>query len=53
LPRRNAFAWRLPSTAEGQKTFHDNGLHAGICTTLVRSAIEILEEEMEGKQCNP
>jgi C_GCAxxG_C_C family probable redox protein len=37
------------ATPEGQKTFHDKDLHAGLCTTLVRSAVEILEE-MEGKQ---
>ena len=37
------------STPEGQKTFNEKGLHGGICTTLVRSAVEILEE-MEGSQ---
>jgi C_GCAxxG_C_C family probable redox protein len=37
------------STPAGQKTFNDNGLHGGICTTLVRSAVEILEE-MEGNK---
>ena len=36
-------------TSDGQKTFNEKGLHAGICTTLVRSAVEILEE-MEGGQ---
>jgi C_GCAxxG_C_C family probable redox protein len=36
------------STSEGRKTFDEKGLHAGICTDLVRSAVEILET-MEGE----
>jgi hypothetical protein len=35
------------STPDGQKIFNEQGLHGGICTTLVRSAVEILDE-MEG-----
>ena len=31
------------ATPEGQKTFHDQDLHLGICTGLVRSAVEILD----------
>jgi C_GCAxxG_C_C family probable redox protein len=37
------------ATSDGQKTFNEKGLHGGICTMLVRSAVEILEE-MEGGQ---
>jgi C_GCAxxG_C_C family probable redox protein len=35
------------STPEGQKAFHEQGMHQGICTQLVRSAVEILDA-MEG-----
>jgi C_GCAxxG_C_C family probable redox protein len=31
------------STPEGQKAFNDQGMHQGICTHLVRSAVEILD----------
>jgi hypothetical protein len=31
------------STPEGQKAFSDQGMHQGICTELVRSAVEILD----------
>ena len=40
------------STPEGQKTFNDQGMHQGICTDLVRSAVEILEA-MEGAGTQP
>ena len=36
-------------TPEGQKTFHDQGMHQGICTGLVRSAVEILDA-MAGRE---
>jgi C_GCAxxG_C_C family probable redox protein len=31
------------STPEGQKAFNEQGMHQGICTQLVRSAVEILD----------
>ena len=31
------------STPEGQRVFNDQGMHQGICTGLVRSAVEILD----------
>jgi C_GCAxxG_C_C family probable redox protein len=31
------------STPEGQKAFNDQGMHQGICTQLVCSAVEILD----------
>ena len=31
------------STPEGHKTFKDQGMHQGVCTELVRSAVEILD----------
>ncbi|HEY5282441.1 MAG TPA: C-GCAxxG-C-C family protein [Polyangia bacterium] len=31
------------STPEGQKVFNEQGMHQGICTELVRSAVEILD----------
>ena len=32
------------TTPEGRQSFADRGLHAGLCSTLVAGAVEILEE---------
>jgi C_GCAxxG_C_C family probable redox protein len=34
-------------TPEGRQSFHDRGLHKGLCTDLVAGAVEILEEMRE------
>jgi len=40
------------STPEGQKAFSDQGMHQGVCTQLVRSAVDILDA-MEGEAHQP
>jgi C_GCAxxG_C_C family probable redox protein len=35
------------TTPEGRQSFADRGLHAGLCSTLVAGAVEILEEMAE------
>jgi len=32
------------TTPEGRQSFHDRGLHTGLCASLVAGAVEILEE---------